>query len=373
MQFAFFTNTPAQVHLYRNPTERLLESGHEVRIFGRDYGCTRALLDHYDLPYLLYGSRDTTPLSWILQLPNHYRRIFRAIRRFDPDFISGMGVYAAHAGVFSDTPTVLVVDSEPDWIDHRISHPFAEAVLTPHAFAKDLGDDHYRFRGYKETAYLHPDVFSSAPAIRDRLGVGPAEPYAIVRFNEFEAHHDIGEEGLSPAQRRDLLGALAREVTVFVSDEGGEVDLDTLDARPFDLPPGLLHDALAEARLLVTETQTMATEAALLGTPTVRSNSFVGGDDMGNFLELEREGLIRNRSSFDDVRETALEFATDGAAKRRWRRRRDAHVDGLVNLTAILTEIATNRGTVDGVDGIFRSDGTRAPPGPRLGPDGETT
>ncbi len=374
MRCAFFTNTPAQVHLYKNPTKQLIDDGHEVRVFGRDYGCTQALLDYHDLPYVMYGSRDTTPLSWMIELPSHYRNIFREIRRFDPDFISGMGAYSAHAGIFSNTPTVLVVDSEPDSIDHQISHRFAEAVLTPHAFTKDLGDRHYRFHGYKESAYLHPDVFTPSSEIRDRLGIGPDDSYAIIRFNEFTAHHDIGKEGFSPDQRRELLDRLGEELTVFVSDEGGDLDLDSLDARPFDLNPGLLHDALAEAQLLVADTQTMATEAALLGTPTVRSNSFVGDDDMGNFIELEQQGLIRNLSSFDEVLETAMEFARDETTKREWQRLRDEHISDMVNLSSVITRVAKNRGDVEGISGLVRTGDSRSP-APRVGldSDGETT
>jgi predicted glycosyltransferase len=43
----------------------------------------------------------------------------------------------------------------------------------------------------------------------------------------------------------------------------------------------------------------MTTEAAVLGTPAIRCNSFVGKRDMGNFIELEKKyGLIFN---FDSV------------------------------------------------------------------------
>jgi predicted glycosyltransferase len=345
MRYLFLTNTPAHVHLYKHAVERLRQAGHDVLVLGRDYGCTVALLEYYDLPYEVYGSCDTTKLSLFRQLPRHYRNIVAATRRFDPDLVFGMGSYAAHAGAVSRTPVVLILDSEPTSLDHLLSRPFANTILTPHAFEKDLGAKHYRFRGFKETAYLHPDEFEPADDIRAEMGVGD-EPFAVVRFNAFGSHHDVSRGGFTPDQRRELLRRLSDHATVFVSDEGGDLDLDGLDARPFDLHPALLHDALSEAALLVADTQTMVTEAALLGTPAIRSNSWVGEDDMGNFRELERNDLVFNLADFEDVRSKAIALLRDRDTKARWSRRRDAFLEDKVNLTDLIVDIASNRGTV---------------------------
>ncbi|WP_458205184.1 hypothetical protein [Haladaptatus sp. NG-SE-30] len=340
MKYLFFTNTPAHVHLYRYAIERLRERGHDVLVLGRDYGCTRALLEYYDLPHEIYGACDTTKFSLFRELPEHYYEIFRRTRRYQPDLIFGVGSYAAHAGAVSRTPVVVVADSEPTTIDHLAARPFVDTFLTPHTFGKDLGENHYEFDGFKELAYLHPDVYEADPTIRERLGVGPREEFAIVRFNAFGSHHDLGHSGFSPAKRRQLVSALADHVTVFVSDEGGGPAPG--DAREFDLHPALLHDALAEASLLVADTQTMVTEAALLGTPAIRSNSFVGESDMGNFLELEREGLIDNLRAFEDVLARSLALLADDGAKDRLRERRDAYLADKVNLTEIIVDVATN-------------------------------
>jgi uncharacterized protein len=340
MKYLFFTNTPAHVHLYRHAVERLHERGHDVLVLGRDYGCTRALLSYYDLPHEIYGTCDTTKFSLFRELPEHYVEIFRRTRRYDPDLVFGVGSYAAHAGAISRTPVVVVADSEPTTIDHLAARPFVDTFLTPHTFGKDLGANHFEFRGFKELAYLHPDVYEPDPTIRERLGVGPNETFAIVRFNAFGSHHDVGHSGFSPEKRRRLVSALAEEVTVFVSDEGGNPAPGA--AREFDLHPALLHDALAEASLLVADTQTMVTEAALLGTPAIRSNSFVGESDMGNFLELEREGLIHNLRSFEDVLARSLAVLDDDSAKDDLRKRRNVYLADKVNLTEIIVNIATN-------------------------------
>jgi predicted glycosyltransferase len=352
MRYLFLTNTPAHVHLYRHTVRRLDEQGHDVLVLGRDYGCTRDLLECYDLPHEIYGVCETTKFSLLTELPSHFASLFRQTLRYDPDLVFGIGSYAAPAGALARARVVLVTDSEPVAVDQFVSRLLADAILTPYTFQKDLGNKHFEFRGFKETAYLHPEVFEADDSVRADLGVGPEERFALVRLNAFGSHHDVAHGGFTPDQRRTLLERLTEELTVFVSDEGGGVDLSALDAQPFDVHPGRLHDALAESSLLVTDTQTMATEAALLGTPVIRSNSFVGDDDMGNFQELAARDLVYNTDTFEDVLATAQQYATEETIEDDWKQRRDQFVGDLDNLTEILLDVAECEGRVDSVDAL---------------------
>ncbi|KAB1191231.1 MULTISPECIES: DUF354 domain-containing protein [Haloferax] len=354
MRYLFFTNTPAHVHLYKYAVRELQQMGHEVLVLGRDYGCTKDLLEYYELPHIIYGSCGTTKYSLFKNLPFHYVNIFREVRRFKPDLIFGMGGYAAHAGAVSRTPVVLVIDSEPTSLDHVVSRPFAKAILTPHTFGKDLSENHYQFRGFKETAYLHPDVYEPSVDIRAELGLDPDEKFVVVRFNAFGSHHDVGHRGFTPERRAELIEMLSEHATVFVLDESEERRDGDVDTRPFDFHPALVHDVLAEAELLVADTQTMVTEAALLGTPAIRSNSFVGENDMGNFVELEQQGLISNVESFDEVMERAESLLTDPGTKAEWRARRDAFLADKVNLTEVIVQVALNYGSVEPIESLSR-------------------
>lgn len=352
MRIQVFTNTPAHVHLYKHAVRRLQELGHEVLVFARDYDCTLDLLDAEALPYVVYGKCGTTKGSLARNLPLHYLTIARETLRFRPDLIFGMGSYAAHAGALSRTPVVLVLDSDIPSIDHRLATPFARSILTPAAFTRSLGANHYVFDGFKESAYLHPDVFEPDPSIREELGVGPDEPFVLVRFNAFGSHHDVNKSGFTAAERRELVEALTAHATVFVSDEGGDLDLSGLPARAYDLHPARLHDVLSEASLLVADTQTMVTEAALLGTPAIRSNAFVGEGDMGNFIEIADAGLIFNLAEFDAVLERATELLADPSTDQTWARRRDRYVADMRNLTDLIVDVAVAEGHADTVPAL---------------------
>lgn len=355
MKVLFFTNTPAHVHLYRNAVSQLQSAGHEVRVLAREDECSTALLEWYDLPFELYGRVDSGK-SWLgTELPKHFGHILRSARRFDPDLVFGIGPYAAFAGFVSRTPTILVLDSEPT-LDHVLPRPFVDAILTPAAFRRNLGPKHFVFDGFKECAYLHPDVYRPQSDVRTELGLGDDERFVLVRLNSFDGHHDIGKRGFGGDRRRQLVEALATEATVLISDEGGKMDFDSLPAEPYSLPPALIHDALADAELLVADTQTMVTEAALLGTPAVRSNSFVGADDMGNFLELANAGLIFNEVAFDDVVDRSVELLRMDGIRAQWRRKRDEYLADKVDLTQLLLDVAANPFDLDGIERLSRPD-----------------
>jgi len=75
------------------------------------------------------------------------------------------------------------------------------------------------------------------------------------------------------------------------------------------LPVEAIHDLLAFADCYVGDSQTMATEAAVLGTPAVRTSAFVGDDDMSNFRELETEyGLLQSFADEDAAIDRAVAF-----------------------------------------------------------------
>lgn len=354
MRLLFFTNTPAHVHLYKHAVERLDSAGHKVTILARDYGCTVDLLEYHDLPFTVYGSCPPTKSGLMTRLPGHYARIIRFVRQFDPDQIIGIGAYAAHGSVVGRCRCMLVFDSEPTGLDHRLSRPFADVMLTPASFRKHLGHKHYVFNGFKESAYLHPSVFEPDPMIRDELGLSSDEPFFIVRFNAFGSHHDVGHSGFPPDRREELVERLSGYATVFVSDESGEFDHSESEARAFELHPARLHDALAEASLLVADTQTIVTEAALLGTPAVRSNSFVGADDMGNFIDLEEAGLIVNAPTFDEALNAACRLAETDGIEAQWERRRRQMFGGMANLTDLIVDLSTALDTVDQHPSISR-------------------
>jgi hypothetical protein len=148
------------------------------------------------------------------------------------------------------------------------------------------------------------------------VGVGPNEPFAVVRIVSWEASHDVGDTGFSDASA--FVRRLAKRIRVVVTGERGVPE----DLKPFalNMPPHRIHHLLAEADLYVGEGATMGAEAAILGTPAV----FVHTARLGYMMELEdRWKLLWNTASQDDAERYSNEVLDDLDATRvTWAARR---------------------------------------------------
>jgi predicted glycosyltransferase len=132
---------------------------------------------------------------------------------------------------------------------------------------------------------------------------------------------------------------------------------DELSQHALPVPPELLHDLLAYADCYVGDSQTMATEAAVLGTPAVRTNAFVGEDDMSNFRELEAEyGLLRSFAAEDDAIDCAVSFLSAPPTET-MERRRQRLLDAKTDVTAFLLDVITEQAHAAGAD----TDGDSGP------------
>ncbi len=363
MDVGIFTNTPAHAHLYRACIEELEARDHDVTVFARDDGPTLALLDYHDIPYRVYGTRDTTTYGLVRELPGHLYTIAGHVRDTDLDLVLGMGVYSTFAALLARCDAITIMDSEPMATIQRLGSPIVSAYLTPSSFRRDLGPKHYVFDGFKETAYLHPDVFERDRSIRADLDLEPEEPFVLARFNAFNGHHDVGKRGFSQDEKRTLLASLSEDATVLVSDESGQLSYADLPARPYDAHPARIHDALAEAELLIADTQTMVTEAALLGTPAIRSNSFVGDADMGNFRDLADAGLVYNLDAFEAVVDTAKTLLGDPTTQSEWAHKRERFLSDKCNLTAVLVDLVERYGSAGSVNDAVRAQTSLRPRG----------
>ncbi len=87
----------------------------------------------------------------------------------------------------------------------------------------------------------------------------------------------------------------------------------------------------------------MATEAAILGTPVIRSNSFVGKKDMGNFIELEKKyGLILNIRDPKKVIRKVKELIQNPDLKKEWRDKREKLLENKCDITKFMVWFIEN-------------------------------
>jgi len=224
-----------------------------------------------------------------LELLTHVQAGFKANRKFHPDIIIGFGVDAALIGRLTNKDSIIFTDSEHVHVQNNITKWLANTIVTPDCFIDDLGIKHIRVNGYKELAYLHPNHFTPDPAIFDELKIKRGEKYIVIRFNALTAFHDVRRRGFAIEDKYTLVKELRIYGKIFISAEGSLPD----DLMRYKIPiaPQRIHHALHFAQMFVSDTGTMNTESAVLGTQGILCFSNPG--EFGNFVELEQKyGLI---------------------------------------------------------------------------------
>ncbi|UIP01529.1 DUF354 domain-containing protein (plasmid) [Halobaculum sp. CBA1158] len=332
---------PAHVHLFRNAIGSLRDRGHAVRVVSRRKDVTTDLLDAYGIDHTPLSRKRPGVAGVAREWVGRGARLLRVAAGFRPDVVlSRLSPTAAYVARAVGAPNVVFHDTEQAGLLDRVTTPAASVVCTPAEFGRDAGDRQIRYEGYHELAYLHPARFEPNPTRLRDAGVDPDEPFAVVRLVEWSAHHDGDAAGFSPAVVRDLVERLADRGAVYVSAEG---DLPAaLAEHEAPVAPDAMHDLLAFADCYVGDSGTMAAEAALLATPTVRYDPYDA--TLANFETFADRGLVE---SVDDERaaaDRAVALADDPEAGGRWRRRRRRLLAQKVDVTAFAVELVEEVG-----------------------------
>lgn len=341
MKIAFFINTPAHVHFHKYTIRELERQGHSVLVLARNYGDTLKLLDEFGFNYFMYSDVPESKHGKIINFPFSVLSAYRYLRKQKPDLLIGIGLYSTYTSLFLRKPCVIFTDSEPTNFQFMLLKPIVKAIITPSSFQMDLGPKHIKINTYKEFAYLHSNYFTSDPDIYSLLGIPQGSDFVLLRFNAFDAVHDLGIKGFTDQEKRTLVKEIEGHCKVFISSE---VDLPVdLQKYSIKLPKHKIHDIIYYAKLVVADTQTIITEAAILGTPAIRYNTFAGKNDMGNFVELEKKyNLIYSFNDSKKAVDKVIELVQMPALKKEWMEKRDRLLADKIDATKFMVSFIVN-------------------------------
>lgn len=292
----------------------------EYLFIARDKDVVIQLMESSNYQYKKYGSHGKTLIQKLLVTPKILWDYFNLIRVFKPNIIiSRSSPYAIFFKYLFKIRVIVFPDSEVVPIINKFVAPRSDLIITPANFSLNYGKHHLRVDGLFEESYLHPKVFKPKKSIKNRLGKNGR--YFILRFVGWHANHDINQFGFSFEQKIKLVEFLEQKGTVYISSE--TTLPENLLKYKLDIDPADIHSALHFADLYIGDSQTMATEAALLGTPSLRFNSFVGSNDMSNFILLEEKyKMLYNFKSFNELLQETSDICQNSAAKSDWLEKR---------------------------------------------------
>ncbi|MDW3217931.1 MAG: hypothetical protein R8F63_04895 [Acidimicrobiales bacterium] len=283
---------PADVWTLGAVEDRLLADGAETLWLSRPgKDSVVELIEARDRPHVPASTAGTSMLSLARELLVRDWRAWREVRRFRPDVILTRSPAGVHAGRLTRTPVLYDTDDgHVAGLLYYVAGPFANIIASPTATEKSYGRNHRRYQGYKELFYLHPSRFTPDPDIRGELGLGPDERFHVLRLTAFTASHDVSEAGMSRDQIDRVIGRLETTGSVLISSEE-PLPPDLADRR-VAAAPERFHHVLAAADIVVGDSQTVCSEAGVIGTPSIRFNTWAGRHPYQVELE-ERWGLTQ--------------------------------------------------------------------------------
>ncbi len=330
---------PAHVHFYKHFIQEAKARDHDIRVIARDKDITIDLLEGLGIEYTKYMQPVSTDVLHIRRQLRSTKNTYAIARRFKPDVMTAIGGTAiSWVSSVLRTPAVVFTDSEGAPLGNALTMPFANVICTPSGYEDDYGEKHIRYDGYHELAYLHPERFEPEPERLESHGINPKERFFVIRFIAWDAQHDVGQHGFSLDQKRKIVSKLDEHGTVYITSES-KLPSEFEEYR-LPVPPTDIHDLLYYADLYLGDSQTMATEAAVLGTPAIRSNSFAGEGDMSNFVELEEEyGLLYSTPDGEEAIQKVSEWVRDQQLAETWNRRRNRLIDDKIDVTDFMIDV----------------------------------
>lgn len=274
MNILIDVNHPAQVHYFRNLTlalgdkHNLFFSSKRVEIIDRLFGA-------YGIKYHSYGEKSNSIFAKAIKQAKYDLECLRLQRELDIDIALGSSASNVHAAKFTKAISIATTDSDLAVLPLAVKfvYPFADYLMTPDALAFQKHPKQICYPGYQELAYLHPNWFEPDPSVLSECGLAEGETFFILRFTAFKAHHDIGMYGLSQEQKWQLIRLLEQYGRVLITSEVNDPEFAAYAAP---IAPEKMHSLMYYAHLLACDSQTMTTEAAVLGTPAFRCNTFAG-------------------------------------------------------------------------------------------------
>ena len=277
---------PGHVHLFKNLIIELKAKGKPPIIIVRQIPAAIELLSLYNIPFIEIGSKSDSMRGKPDNQIKYDLRLRRIVKEHKIDLAIGTSITIAHVSKISKAHSI-VFDDDDDKVQPlmtKFGHPFADFILSPDALKnKRKKKETIYYTGYHELAYLHPNRFSPDTAVINEAGLKEGEKYFVLRFNAFKAHHDIGIKGISTANKQKLVKLLLNYGKVFITSER-ELESEFEEYR-ITIPPHKIHSFIYYSTMFLGDSQTMTSEAAILGVPALKCNSFAGELSVPNEIE----------------------------------------------------------------------------------------
>ena len=324
---------PAHIHNIKNLYFTLIEN-HNIIVACQSIPIVKKLLNSYQIPYIEIGEKGKNIQEKIIKQFSFNHKIKNIVkeRAIDLAIGSSLSVFASR-GTKAKSILLDEDDQNVQPFTAKFISPYADHILSPDALNYENLKNAIYYPGNHELAYLHPNVFTPDPNMLVKYGLNKNDKYFILRFNAFKAHHDIHQYGLNKEQKHILIDTLSKYGKVYITTEA---ELEP-EFEEFKMPisPEEMHSFLYYSQMLISDSQTMSVEAAVLGVPSFRCNTFANRLSVLEELEL-KYGLTYayHPSQFDWMLYRINEFLEAPDLKDEWQKRRMRLLQDKIDVTS---------------------------------------
>lgn len=342
MRILFQLGHPAHFHLFKNTIADLRHDGHEVFILIRKKDILEDLLKNSGLSYTnILPSGKRSPFTLLLRL----WRVFRFALKNRVDVLVGSTPEVAQVAWLLRRRSVIMAEDDAAIVPQFIKavKPFCDQYLSPISCDNGvLEPKTTHYNGFHKLAYLHPERFTPDPLVVDRY-FPHGQTYFLLRFAQLTAYHDKGNHvnGISDGVAQQLVRILTPHGSVYITSERAlppQLEPYRLHINPLDI-----HHVMAFATLYIGDSQSMAVEASMLGTPSIRFNDFAGR--IGVLEELENRYNLTigiPSSNPDRLFQTVEDLLSAENLKQLYHQRRDIMLAEKIDVASFFTQFIEN-------------------------------
>lgn len=329
-------NHPAHVHFFKNFIWAMQRRGHKVLVTASYKDIAQDLLKKYHIPFVHMGTYGDNLIIKILQVPLMFWRMLMVGKKFKADIFLGVASSRAAQAAWALGKKSILFDDTLYKPNILLYLPFVTKVFTPDCVKMNLGPKQVRYAGYHQLTCLHPNYFRPDSTMLEEYGLKP-DQFFIIRFVSWKAGHDLLSHGFSEKGKIALIKNLAKFGQPIITSEA---------ALPPELQPykmkiakEKMHDILAYARMVISEGGTMASEAAVLGVPSIFVSS-LNADTLSE--QSQKYGLLLTFGHEDKAIQGINRLLKQKNLKKLWQAKRDKLLRDKIDVTKLIIETVEN-------------------------------
>jgi len=334
---------PAHVHLFRNYINYLKNKDCDVTVVSRDKDVTNQLLDEYGIEYISLSRTTEGFAGKFLEFISRTRKILKLNKEKRFDFAFGTSVSIGFLSLFSNVKSYVFNEDDDATVPLfcMLGYPFATKICNPECIKyRKWKNKRLFFNSYHELAYLHPANFAADKKVLEKYSLKQGK-YAVVRLSALQAHHDKGAKGITQELLDKIIKRLKETPIIILKEGGAQIQYNEKgEVSNFKFKISDSHNLLAFAKILISDSQTMSIEAAVLGVPSVRITTFT---DKSSVLQELEEKYQLTRGFFpqqeDKVLAAISEIVDDAEMGERYEERRTKMLSEKTDLNEFLTTL----------------------------------